>query len=109
MREGAGAPDVELNPVADAAAMSSIDRRTLLLGAGGAVVAAGLSEPARAARHAGLLAPRPGPRFDPALARELQRALHGALSDPTVRAPGGILHMRSPTLGCWTGAAGLGR
>ena len=102
-------PDVELNPVADDAAMGSIDRRALLVGAAGALVAAGLTEPARAARHASSLAARPGPRFDPALASELKRALRGALSDPNVHAPGGILHVRSPKLGRWTGVAGRGR
>ena len=41
--------DVELAPVADAAASRSVDRRTLLVGAAGAVAAAGLPWPARAA------------------------------------------------------------
>ena len=98
-------PDVELPPVADDAANGLVDRRTLLLGAAGALAAAGLSEPARAA-SAVFRAPR---SFDPALARELQRALRSALRDPSVHAPGGILHVRSPKLGRWTGVAGHGR
>ena len=46
-------PDVGLAPVADGAASRSIDRRTLLVGAAGALAAAGL---------AGLRAPRDPPR-----------------------------------------------
>src|SRR4051794_5663922 len=109
MRKGAGMPDVELNPVADGAAIGSIDRRTLLAGAAGALLAAGLAEPARAARHASLLAARSAPRFDPAVARRLEKVLRPALRDPSVHAPGGILHVRSVKLGRWTGVAGLGR
>jgi D-alanyl-D-alanine carboxypeptidase len=107
MREGAGAPDVD--PVADDAAVGSIDRRTLLVGAAGALVATGLTEPARAARHASLLTARSAPHFDPAVARQLQKVLRTALRDPSMHAPGGILHVRSPKLGRWTGVAGLGR
>jgi D-alanyl-D-alanine carboxypeptidase len=80
-------------------AEGGVDRRTLLLGAAGALAAAGLSGPARAA----------GGRFDPDLARELKRALRDALRDPGTTAPGAILHVRSPKLGAWTGVAGLGR
>jgi D-alanyl-D-alanine carboxypeptidase len=61
-------------------------------------------------RHAPTsLAARPAPRFDPALARQLQRALRDALRDPSATAPGAILHVRGRKLGAWTGVAGLGR
>jgi D-alanyl-D-alanine carboxypeptidase len=89
--------------------VGSIDRRTLLVGAAGALVATGLTEPARAARHASLLTARSAPHFDPAVARQLQKVLRTALRDPSMHAPGGILHVRSPKLGRWTGVAGLGR
>ena len=102
-------PDVELTPVADAAASHSFDRRTLLVGAAGTVAAAGLSGPARAAGHAESLAAAARPRIDPALARQLQQALRDALRDPGTTAPGAILHVRSPRLGRFTGVAGLGR
>ena len=69
----------------------------------------GPSGSARAAGRAGSVVARSGPRFDPDLARELQRALRDALSAPSVHAPGAILHVRSRRLGRWTGAAGLGR
>ena len=85
----------------------AVDRRTLLVGAAGTVVAAGLSGPAGA-----LGAPargRPTVRFDPALAHRLQGILRTALHDPSMHAPGAILHVDSPKLGNWTGAAGLGR
>jgi D-alanyl-D-alanine carboxypeptidase len=100
-------PDVGLASVANGAASRLVDRRTLLVGAAGSLAAAGLSGPAHAAGHAMSLTA--GPRFDPGLARALQRALHTALRDPSVRAPGAILHVRSPKLGAWTGVAGLGR
>jgi D-alanyl-D-alanine carboxypeptidase len=102
-------PDRELAPVADGAGSRAVDRRTLLVGAAGAVAAAGLSGPAGAVGRARSIASRSARRFDPALARQLQKALRTALRDPSVHAPGGILHVRSPKLGRWTGVAGLGR
>ena len=101
--------DVDLGPLADGVASSPVDRRTLLAGAAGTVAAAGLSGPARAAGHAASLAAAARPRFDPELARQLQRALRAALRDPGTTAPGAILHVRSPRLGGFTGVAGLGR
>jgi D-alanyl-D-alanine carboxypeptidase len=101
--------DVDLRPLVDGVASSPVDRRTLLAGAAGTVAAAGLSGPAHAAGHVASLAARSRPRFDPDLARELQRALRAALRDPGTSAPGAILHVRSPRLGRFTGVAGLGR
>ena len=77
-----------------------LDRRTLLVGAGGALAAAALGGPARAAT------PR---RFDPALARRLEGVLHDAVSGSAPHSPGAILRVRGPKLGSWTGVAGLGR
>jgi CubicO group peptidase (beta-lactamase class C family) len=102
-------PDDALAPVAAGDESGAVDRRTLLVGAAGVVAAAGLSAPARAAGHARLVAAPSGPRFDPDLARQLQQALDDALRDPNIRAPGAILHVQSPKLGRWSGAAGLGR
>ena len=102
-------PDVDFASLADGAASRSVDRRTWLVGAAGAVAVAGLSGPTRAAGHAASLAARSGPRFDPELAGQLQRALRDALRDPVTTAPGAILHVRGPRLGRWTGVAGLGR
>jgi D-alanyl-D-alanine carboxypeptidase len=102
-------PDVGLAPLANDAARRFVDRRTLLVGAAGALAAAGLSGPARAAGSATSLAARAGPRFDPGLARRLQRALRDALRDPSTQSPGAILHVQSPKLGRWSGVAGLGR
>jgi D-alanyl-D-alanine carboxypeptidase len=102
-------PNAGLAPVANGAASRFVDRRTLLVGAAGALAAAGLSGPARAAGSATSLAARAGPRFDPHLAGELQRALRDALRDPSTHAPGAILRVQSPKLGRWSGAAGLGR
>jgi D-alanyl-D-alanine carboxypeptidase len=99
---------VEADRVAEGAASRFVDRRTLLAGAAGPLAAAGLGRPARAAGSAMSVAAR-SPRFDPALARRLQRALRDALRDPSMTAPGAILHVRSPKLGAWTGVAGLGR
>src|SRR5215216_1160745 len=98
-------PDVDPVARADMAASRSVDRRTLLVGAAGAVAAVGLSGPARAAGHATSVAAGSGPRFDPDLARQLQRALRDALRDPGIHAPGAILHVQSPRLGRWTGVA----
>src|SRR3954447_18430239 len=102
-------PDDDLATPVHGAGSLAIDRRTLLVGAVGTVAAAGLSGPARAAGHAGSVVARSGPRFNPHLARRFQKALHDALRDPSIHAPGAILHVRSPKLGRWSGAAGLGR
>ena len=100
--------DIDPEPCGDGAASQSLDRRTLLLGAAGALAAIGLPWPARAAGHATSLG-APDPRFDPVLARRLQRVLHDARSDPSTHFPGAILHVQSPRLGTWTGVVGLGR
>ena len=101
--------DIELGSGADDAANGLVDRRTLLVAAAGALAAAGLTGPARAAGHGTSAAARSGPRFDPGLARQLRQALHVALRDPNTHAPGAVLHVQSRSLGRWTGAAGLGR
>ena len=101
-------PHVDLGPGADGAASPSADRRTLLLGAAGALAAAGLGWPASAAARAPAVVARRGRRFDPVLARRLQRVLHEALHSPGTHFPGAILHVESPALGTWTGAVGLG-
>ena len=102
-------PEADLVLRADGPAGRFVDRRTLLVGAAGALAAAGLSGPAGAAGSAASVVARSGPRFDPDLARRLQRALRDALRDPSISAPGAVLHVRSPELGRWTGVAGLGR
>src|SRR3954452_3359661 len=101
-RKEKGMPDVEPPPG------RPFDRRTLLIGATGALALARLGGPARAAGSAGLSARR-HPGVDPALVRKLQQALRAALSDPATNFPGAILHVQSPKLGAWTGVAGLGR
>jgi D-alanyl-D-alanine carboxypeptidase len=85
--------------------LSGLDRRTLLVGATGALAAAALGQPVAQA----LAAAPPARGIDPALARELKRALRDALRDPSATAPGGILHVHGRKLGAWTGVAGLGR
>jgi D-alanyl-D-alanine carboxypeptidase len=102
-------PDIDHRPVCDAAGGRFIDRRTLLLGAAGGLAAAGLQRPTRAVGYAASVAARRRPRFDPALARRLQRVLRHALRDPRTHSPGAILHVESPGLGSWTGVAGLAR
>jgi D-alanyl-D-alanine carboxypeptidase len=101
--------NVDPATVADGSTSRSFDRRTLMVAAAGSLVAAGLSGPTRAAGHATAAAVQSGPRFDPGLARQLRKALRDALRDPSMHAPGAILHVRSPKLGRWTGVAGLGR
>ncbi|MDX6657208.1 MAG: D-alanyl-D-alanine carboxypeptidase [Solirubrobacteraceae bacterium] len=101
--------DDDLAPVAAGGESVAVDRRTLLVGAAGALAAAGLSVPARAAGHATSVAAPSGPRFDPDLARRLGQALHDGFRDPSIHAPGAILHVQSPKLGRWTGVAGFGR
>jgi D-alanyl-D-alanine carboxypeptidase len=90
------------------AARHRIDRRALLVGAAGVLAAAGLGGPAAATGSAKSVA-APRRRMDPALARRLQKALRDGVNDPATNFPGAVLHVQSPTLGAWTGVAGLGR
>ena len=99
-------PDCDLAP---AAGSRAVDRRTLLVGAAGALAVAGLSGPGTCRWTRVLVLARSGRHFDPELARELQQVLDDALRDPGIHAPGAILHVQSPRLGRWTGAAGLAR
>ena len=46
--------------------------------------------------------------FDEQLASQLQSALEAAVASPDTNWPGAVLHISSPDLGEWTGAAGLG-
>jgi D-alanyl-D-alanine carboxypeptidase len=46
--------------------------------------------------------------FDEELASQLQAALQDAVDSPETEYPGAVLHVSSPELGTWTGAAGLG-
>ena len=46
--------------------------------------------------------------FDQQLASQLQAALEAAVESPDTNYPGAVLHVSSPELGTWTGAAGLG-
>jgi D-alanyl-D-alanine carboxypeptidase len=102
-------PEDGLAPLAGGATSRAVNRRTLLVGAAGTVVAAAVSGRARAAGYATSVAGPSARRFDPRLARQLQRALDDALRDPSTHAPGAILHVQSRRLGAWTGVAGLGR
>ena len=90
-----GIAHVDPESLGDGAASRSVDRRTLLLGAAGALAAITLPWPTRAAGHATSLS-APDPRFDPVLARRLQRVLHDARSDPTTHFPEAILHVQAP-------------
>jgi D-alanyl-D-alanine carboxypeptidase len=47
-------------------------------------------------------------QFDEELASQLQAALEAAVASPDTDYPGAVLHVSSPELGTWTGAAGLG-
>ena len=46
--------------------------------------------------------------LDENLAGELQAVLEAAVESPDTKYPGAVLHVSSPSLGTWTGAAGLG-
>jgi D-alanyl-D-alanine carboxypeptidase len=46
--------------------------------------------------------------FDEEIASQLQAVLEAAVASPDTNYPGAVLHVSSPELGSWTGAAGLG-
>src|SRR5215211_2357215 len=102
-------PNVDLAPTADRFPSRAVVRRTLLVSAAGAVAAAGLSGPARAAGPTTSVAARSGPLLVPVLGGPLPRALRDALREPSITARGAILLVRATKVGAWTGVAGLGR
>jgi hypothetical protein len=89
------------------AASRLVDRRTLLVGAAGTLAAAGLQRPARAAGYAASIPAPSATRSIRSWRAGCGRVLRDALRDPSITAPGAILHLRSATLGAWTGVAGL--
>ena len=97
--------DAYLDP--DAHESHSFDRRTLVVGAGGALVAAALGGSARAAHASSAGSARA--QFDPALAHRLQQVLDDVVASSGGKVPGAILHAERTGRGSWTGAAGLGQ
>jgi D-alanyl-D-alanine carboxypeptidase len=94
----------------DGAGLRALGRRTLLMAAASTLASAGLlSGPAAAAGRARPAASGATQWLDPRLAGQLEGVLRDVLSDPSVHAPGAVLHVRSPRLGRWSGVAGLGR
>src|SRR4051794_14994144 len=87
----------------------SFDRKTLVVSAAGALLAAALGGSARAATSAASAAPVARAQFDPALAHRLQQVLDDAVASSGGKVPGAILHAEHTDRGSWMGAAGLGR
>ena len=87
----------------------SFDRKTLVVGAAGALVAAALGRSARAAHLAASAGPVARAEFDPVLARRLQQALDDAVANSGGKVPGAILYAKRAGHGSWAGAAGLGQ
>ena len=99
--------DAYLDP--DAHESHSFDRRTLVVSAAGALVAAALGGSARAAHFASSAGPVARAQFDPALARRLQQVLDDVVASSGGKVPGAILYAERAGRGSWAGAAGLGR
>jgi D-alanyl-D-alanine carboxypeptidase len=99
--------DAQLDP--DAPANHSFDRRTLVVGAAGALVVAALGGSARAADFVSSAGRVARAQVDPALARRLQQVLDDAVAGSGGKLPGAILYSELIGRGSWTGAAGLGR
>jgi D-alanyl-D-alanine carboxypeptidase len=99
--------DAHLGP--DAYESHLFDRRTLVVSAVGAFLAAALRNPARAAHYA--VSPRSvaSTQFDPALAHRLQQVLDDVVAGSRGSIPGVILHAERAGRGSWSGTAGLGR
>src|SRR5438876_1113145 len=93
----------------DGSGSKSVARRTILVGAVGALVTAGLGRPMRAAASPARATAHRRTHFDRDLERRLQQALRDGLADPNTYAPGAILHVQGPHIRSWTGTAGLGR
>ena len=76
----------------DAHESHSFDRRTLVVSAAGALVAAALGGSARAAHFASSAGPVARAQFDPALARRLQQVLDDVVANSGGKVPGAILY-----------------
>lgn len=87
----------------------SVARRTILVGAVGALATAGLTRATLATADAAPLQSRRRSPVDRDLERGLGLALHDGLADPNIFAPGAILHVQGPNIRTWSGAAGRGR
>ena len=76
----------------DAHESHAFDRRALVAGAAGALVAAALSGSARAAHVTSSAGPVAHAEFDPALAKRLQQVLDDVISSSGGKVPGAVLH-----------------
>jgi D-alanyl-D-alanine carboxypeptidase len=93
----------------DAPAGRTIDRRTLLAGASGGLVAMMLGWPSLAGARSPSSESLADAGFSPALATRLQQMLDDVVAHSRGTIPGAILHVERTRRGRWTGAAGLGQ
>ena len=91
---------------AEERADSAIDRRTVLTGTAGSLLAVALDRPSRAGARGASVERRAG--FDPVLAGRLQQALDATVTGSSGRIVGAILYVERAG-GSWTGTAGLAR
>jgi D-alanyl-D-alanine carboxypeptidase len=99
--------DDHRSTAADGLAGRAVDRRTVLAGAAGVLLGVALRWPSQAGGR--VASPVAGGRFDPVLARRLQRVLDRVVAASRGTIPGVILHVERARGGSWTGTAGLGR
>ena len=101
--------DVQANPSCSATERRDIDRRTVLVGAAGALLGVVLNWRSQEEALAASLESLADVPFDPMLARRLQSTLDHAVAASGGQIPGAILHAERAGHGSWTGTAGLGR
>jgi D-alanyl-D-alanine carboxypeptidase len=101
--------DDHRSAAADGHASRAVDRRTVLAGAAGVLLGVALRWPSQAGGRVASPESVTGGRFDPVLARRLQRVLDRVVAASRGTIPGVILHVERARGGSWTGTAGLGR
>src|SRR5215218_9928835 len=94
---------------ADGIAGRTINRRTALAGAFGALFGIALTRPSQVWGHAATLTASADASFGPTLARRLQTILDDAVASSGGSIPGALLHVEHDVHGSWTGASGLGQ
>jgi D-alanyl-D-alanine carboxypeptidase len=84
-----------------------IDRRTLLIGATGALLGAAFTRPSLTGAHTATPASGAGTAPDPAFAARLQQALDDVIAATNGAVPGVLLHVELAGRDSWSGASGL--
>src|SRR5215217_4186239 len=101
--------DSRFSATADGSASRAVNRRTVLVGAAGALSGIALTRPSQVWGHAAAPAVLADSPFDPTRARQLQAILDDMVAASAGSIPGVVLYVEHDGHGSWTGASGFGQ